>query len=79
MHGTVHLFIGVLNSFIGNYIHAHGVYIHDLQMIQGHHCLFPFFLAAQVLDFSPSVGLRSKPFSFAEATNFSSHVRHLCV
>jgi hypothetical protein len=62
MQGTVHLFIGELNSFVGNYIHAHGVYLHDLQMIHGHHCLFPLFLIVQVLDFSPSAGLRSKPF-----------------
>jgi hypothetical protein len=33
MHGTVHLFIGKLHIFIGNYKHAHKVYIHDIQMM----------------------------------------------
>jgi hypothetical protein len=33
IHGTVHLFIEKLNSFVGNYKQAHKFYAHDLKMI----------------------------------------------
>jgi hypothetical protein len=33
IQGNVHLFIGKLYSLVENYIHAHGVYIHNLQMM----------------------------------------------
>jgi hypothetical protein len=51
IHGIVHLFIGETNSFMENYKYAHKVYTHNLHMIQGHCCLFFFFLATQVVDF----------------------------
>jgi hypothetical protein len=44
MQGTVHLFIWKKYNFVRNYKHAHKVYTHDLQMMQGHCCLFSFFL-----------------------------------
>jgi hypothetical protein len=77
MQGTIHLFIGKLNSFVENYIHAHGVYTHDVQMTQGHSCLFPFFLVAQVLVFFSFAGLRSKLFFIAKANDFGSYIHCL--
>jgi hypothetical protein len=46
------IYVGKMKSFVENYKHTHKVYIYDLQMKQEYHCLFSFFLAAQVLDFS---------------------------
>jgi hypothetical protein len=60
MQGTVHLFIGERYNFVWNYKHAHKVYTHDLQMMQGNWCLFSFFVAAQVLDFLSFVTLPPK-------------------
>lgn len=78
MGGTVHLFIGKLDSFVQNYIHAPKIYIHDLQMVWRHCSLFPFFLGAQVLDFFIFVSLRSKVLPYAEAGYLGLCLRHLC-
>jgi hypothetical protein len=67
-----------LNNFLENYKHAHKVYTHDLQMMQAHHCLFSFFLAAQVLGFFSFVALHLKLSSYQgwrpSACTFAAHI-----
>jgi hypothetical protein len=69
MHGIVPLFIGERNNFIQNYKYTHKVYTYNSQILQVHHCLFSFFLVAQVFNISFLFASCSKLFC-AEADGF---------
>jgi hypothetical protein len=66
-----------MNNFVRNYKHAHKVYTHDLQMRQGHHRLFCFFIVAQVLDFFSFVALHPS-FLHTEASDLGLRLCRLC-
>ena len=62
MHDIVHLFIVKRYNFVWNYKHTHQVYKYNLQVSQGHHRPFSFFLATQVFNAFPFLASCTKPF-----------------